>query len=255
MTQDINTLLLDYVQYLGDNSMILGQRLGEWCGHGPILEQDIALTNIALDLIGEARNYYQYASELSGGKYNEDYFPFLRKEREFRNVLLVELPNGNWGTTLMRQFMFDVFHYHYLRQLSNSTDPRLASIAQKSLKEATYHIRFSGEWVIRLGDGTEESNQKMQAALDDLYRYFGEFFIPSVIEKEMSALGISPDLEIVSKEAHSYFNRIIEEATLTLPPSDTYMQTGGKDGIHTENMGKILSEMQYMQRAYPDSEW
>lgn len=244
--------LKDFILMLADNSMILGQRLGEWCGHGPILEQDIALTNIALDIIGEARAYYQYLGEIEG-KYEDDY-PMLRNERQFKNVLLVEQPNGNWGDTMMRQFMFDCWHYHHLEHMTESSDERLMAIAKKSIKEANYHLSFSSDWVIRLGDGTSESHQKMQSALENFIPYFDEFFTPSVFESQCQNTKISPDLHTVKAKALAKFNNTIAQATLTLPEK-VFTKKGGKTGIHTEYLGFILTELQYMQRAYPGAEW
>lgn len=237
---------------LADNSMILGQRLGEWCGHGPILEQDIALTNIALDIIGEARNYYAYLAETEGKK--EDEYPMLRKEKEFRNVLVVETHNGNWGDTMMRQFMFDCWHYFHLEAMTKSNDERLASIAKKSIKEANYHLSFSSEWVIRLGDGTDESHEKMQNALEHLLPYFEEFFIPADYELQCQKNGLSPDLKIVKTKAMAKFNEVINQATLSIP-QNVFAKKGGKSGVHTEHLGFILTEMQYLQRAYPGATW
>lgn len=237
---------------MADNSMILGHRLGEWCGHGPVLEQDIALTNIALDIIGEARNYYAYLAELEGKK--EDDYPMLRNERLFKNVLLVEQSNGNWGDTMMRQLMFDCWHYFHLEQMTNSRDERLGAIAKKSIKEANYHLSFSSKWVIRLGDGTEESHQKMQNALDSLLPYFDEFFISSYFESYCYNEGISPDLNIVKTKANTKFNEVIDLATLSLP-QNIFTKKGGKSGIHSEHLGFILTEMQYLQRAYPGVTW
>lgn len=254
MTTTQKNELISYIMYPADNAMILGQRLGEWCGHGPVLEQDIALTNIALDLIGEARNFYQYAAELSGGGISEDYFPYQRDVRQFNNVLLVELPNGHWGDTLMRQFMFDCYHYFYLNSLKSSADERLAAIASKSFKEVSYHLKFSSEWIIRLGDGTEESHHKMQTSLDNLLPYFDELFIPTDLEKQMAEQGIAPEPEAIARDAHSKFESIITQSTLRLP-SDVFAHKGGKAGLHTEHMGYILAELQYMQKSYPGCEW
>ncbi len=242
----------DYILYLADNVMILGQRLGELCGHGPILEQDIAITNISLDLIGEARNYYQYLAEVEG-KHEDDY-PMNRDVRSFKNVILVERPNGHWGDTIMRQFMFDCFHYYLLDGLTTSADQRLSSIAKKSIKEANYHLSFSSEWVIRLGDGTDESHKKMQESLDDAMPYFEEMFVPADFELMSQAIGISPDLAFIRKAAYQKFEDTIHTATLTLPENKAF-QKGGKIGLHSEHLGYILADMQYMQRAYPNSVW
>ncbi len=245
-------LLKENILLFADNLMILGQRLGEWCGHGPVLEQDIAITNIALDLIGEARNYYQYLAEVEGKK--EDDYPMLRDVREFKNVLLVELPNGNWADTIIRQFMFDCYHHFLLAGMTESVDQRLAAIAKKSIKESAYHLSFSAEWVIRLGDGTEESHQKMQKSLDHLISYFDELFIPEDYELYCIHERICPDLKKVKSEATSKFISTLEEATLKIP-SKYFSQKGGKSGIHTEHLGFILTELQYLQRAYPGVTW
>ncbi|MEP2026444.1 MAG: 1,2-phenylacetyl-CoA epoxidase subunit PaaC [Reichenbachiella sp.] len=244
----------NYVLRLADNCLILGQRLAEWCGHGPVLEQDIALTNISLDLIGQARNYYQYASELTGGAKSEDDVAFLRNDREYQNLLLVEQPNKDFAYTIIRQYLFDVFHFHLLNELASSKDEKIASIAQKSIKEVTYHKRWSGQWVLRLGDGTEESNQKMQDALDHFWSYAFESIVKDDLDKQMASEGIGADLDkiapIVRKEIESH----LREATLKIPES-TWNQTGGKTGMHSEHLGYLLAEMQHLQRAYPGAEW
>ncbi len=237
---------------LADNSMILGQRLGELCGHGPVLEQDIAITNISLDLIGEARNYYQYLAEVEHKQ--EDDYPMLRSEREFRNVLLVEQKNGHWGDTLMRQFMYDCYHYFMLEGLTRSKDERLVAIARKSIKEASYHLTFSSEWVIRLGDGTEVSHQKIQNSLTLFMPYFDEMFIASEDEKYAMQQSICPDLDIVAQNAKEKFTETIERATLSIPDVH-YPRKGGKSGLHTENLGFVLTELQYLQRAHPGAQW
>lgn len=244
--------LRDYILMMADNVMILGQRLGEWCGHGPVLEQDIAITNIALDLIGEARNYYQYLGETEGKK--EDEYPMKRDVRAFKNILLTEVPNGHWGDTIMRQCMFDCYHYYLLEGMTTSKNERLAAIAKKSIKEATYHLAFSGEWVIRLGDGTEESHQKMQQSLDDLMPYFNEMFIPESYEIWCHEQNIAPSPEVVRSSANEKFNAILTQATLQMPEK-YYSKKGGKSGLHTENLGFILADMQYLQRSYPGVDW
>lgn len=246
--------LKNYVLQLADNVMILGQRNAEWCGHGPVLEQDIAITNISLDLIGEARNYYQYVAEIDGGDAHEDDYPFKRDVREWRNALLVEQPNGHWGHTMMRQFLFDCYHYAYLEALLESSDERLQEIAQKSIKEARYHIRFSSEWIVRLGDGTDESHGKMQEALDDRIMFFDELFTPSEVESKLAEQGIAPDLEKIKASAKDTLEQICAKATLELPER-IYPQLGGKTGMHSEYLGYILSDLQYMQKSYPNCEW
>lgn len=247
-------LRIAYVLQLADNVMILGQQLGELCGHGPVLEQDIALTNISLDLIGEARILYQYAAEIEGNGKTEDDYPYKRDVLDWKNLLLVEQPNGHFGHTIVRQFMFDCYHYYHLKEMTNSTDERLAEIGRKTLKEATYHLKYSSEWMIRLGDGTTESHQKMQEALTDRIRFFDEAFIPSNIEKDPNLSGIATDVEKIKSFAWDKFKSVCEEATLAIPEVE-FPQKGGKNGQHTEHLGYILSDLQFLQRAYPDSNW
>ncbi len=240
---------------LGDNCLILAQRLAEWCGHGPVLEQDIALTNLALDLLGQAQLYLAYAAELEGMDRTEDDLAFLRDTPDYRNLLLVEQPNQDWAFTMARQFFFDVFHFYYCTQLCKSSDERLAVIAEKAIKEVTYHLRFSSEWVIRLGDGTAESHQKMQTAIDELWMYSGESCMPVPFELEATALGIAPDLTHIAAQWQQKVTEVLQEATLIIPAAGTWMQKGGKEGVHTEHLGFILAEMQYLQRAYPGNKW
>jgi ring-1,2-phenylacetyl-CoA epoxidase subunit PaaC len=249
-----NEALFKYVTRIGDNSLILGQRLSEWCGHGPILEEDIALTNTALDLIGQATSLLKYAGELEGKGRNEDQLAFLRYEHEYLNCLLVELPNTDYAYTLARQFLFDHFNYLMYQELLDSQDKQLAAIAEKSLKEVTYHRRRSSEWMIRLGDGTQESHERIQFALDDIWEYSGEFFEADEVDQMMLDAGIGVNLAKIKAEWHKNVAEVLEAATLT-KPQDDFMQLGGKNGIHTEYMGFILAEMQYMQRAYPNCEW
>ena len=246
--------LLKYVLQLADNALILGQRLGEICGHGPILEQDIAITNISLDLIGEARVLYQYAAEIEGNGKTEDDYPYKRDVRDWQNILLVEQPNGHFGYTIMRQFMFDCYHYYHLKAMTDSSDERLAQIAAKTIKEATYHLRYSSEWVIRLGDGTEESHDKMQEALNDRIRFFDEAFIPSKIENDKSLNGVAVDCTKIKDLAWAKFTEVCQIANLEIPEVK-FPQKGGKDGLHSEHFGFILSELQFIQKSYPDSKW
>lgn len=246
--------LIDYTIHLADSTLILSQRNSEWCGHGPVLEQDIAITNISLDLIGQARNFYQYAAQLVGNGCDEDKLAYLRCEREFSNCLLVELPKGDWAQTILRQFFFSTYQFYLYTDLQNSKDTQLAAIAEKSLKEVTYHLRWSSEWVIRLGDGTGESHQRMLTAIDTLWSYTGELFQPVAYETTAFKNGIAADLNLIKPEWDEKINEIFTEATLPLPEK-TFYHTGGKEGKHTEHLGYILAEMQYMQRAYPNSEW
>ena len=249
-----NNVKLSYVLHLADNVLILGQRLGEWCGHGPVLEQDIAITNIALDLIGQARSYYQYAAELEGQGRDEDDLAYLRGEMEFKNCLLLETENRDWGYTIVRQFLWDTHHYELLRALSESTDDRLKAIALKSIKEVTYHRRYSSEWMIRLGDGTELSHQKMQTALDDLWMYAGELTDPAPYEIAAAATGFGVDPSILKTAYHERIDFVLKEATLT-KPDNNWHQSGGKTGRHTEKMGYLLAEMQSLKRAHPQAKW
>jgi ring-1,2-phenylacetyl-CoA epoxidase subunit PaaC len=245
---------IDYTLHLADTTLILAQRNSEWCGHGPILEQDIANTNIALDLLGQARNFYQYAAQLKADSSTEDSLAYLRTEREFKNLLLVEQPNGDWGQTTLRQFLFSQFQYLLYQQLQNSTDSLLAAIAAKAIKEVAYHLRWSSEWVIRLGDGTEESHERMLKAIEELWSYTGEMFEPAPYEVVMAEANIGVNVAALKEPWLQSVMEVFTEATLPVP-AKTFMHTGGKTGIHTEQLGYILSELQYMQRTYPGCEW
>lgn len=246
--------LFEYVTRIADNALILGHRVSEWCGHGPSLETDIGLTNIALDLVGHARVLLQYAAKLEGKGRSDDDLAFLRDIREFKNVLLVERPNGNFADTIARQFLFDTFNYHFFAALCNSKDENLVAIAEKSIKELSYHYRYSAEWVIRLGDGTEESHAKMQEALVDIWDYAGELFEADEVDQAMLEAGIGVDLKAIKVLWDERVDAILKEATL-VRPTDGWIQKGGKQGKHSEQMGFILAEMQWMQRAYPNMEW
>jgi ring-1,2-phenylacetyl-CoA epoxidase subunit PaaC len=244
----MNSTIIDYSLHLADNALILAQRNAEWCGHGPVLEQDIAITNISLDLIGQSRNFYQYAATLLNDGSTEDTLAYLRDVREYKNCLLTELPSGDWGQTILRQFFFSVYQYLLYEQLQNSADEQLTAIATKSLKEVTYHVRWSSEWVIRLGDGTEESHQRMLNAVNELYGYTGEMFIPADYEKEFF------DLFSLKQKWEEKVKVIFEEATIPFP-NNVFQHTGGKNGVHSEQLGFILADLQFMQRAYPGCEW
>ncbi len=250
----MNTDLYQYILGIADNSLILGQRMGELCGHGPSLETDIACTNISLDLFGQVRSYYQYAAKIANDGRSEDDIAMLRKEREYKNVLLVEQPNTNFAYTIGRQFLFDLFHYEFLQKLQKSTDLTLAAIAKKSSKEVSYHLRFSTDWVKRLGDGTDESHQKMQEAIDELWAYTDELFHQTNHDKLMFEQGVGVDLESLKKPYFQQLTELLEEATLKVPELQ-WFQKGGKQGIHTEHLGYLLSDLQYMQRTYPNMEW
>jgi ring-1,2-phenylacetyl-CoA epoxidase subunit PaaC len=242
-----------FVLHLADNALILGHRNSEWCGHGPVLEQDIAITNISLDLIGQARNFYQYAASLIGNDCTEDTLAYLRDIPEFRNCLLVEQPKGDWAITILRQFFFSTYQFYLYQQLQQGKDEQLAAIAVKSLKEVTYHLRWSSEWVIRLGDGTDESHQRMLIAIENLWPYTEELFIPADYELQMSI-----DFIKIKAAWHQKVKSVFDEAAL-IPPSGgggaAFIHTGGKEGKHTDNLKEILTDLQFMQRTYPNSEW
>ncbi len=249
-----NENLYNYILGIADNSLILGQRLGELCGHGPSLETDIACTNMSLDLLGQVRSYYQYAAKIAGDGRTEDDIAMLRKEREYFNVLLVEQPNTDFGYTMARQFLFDVYHFLMLTELEKSTDLNLSAIAKKSIKEVSYHKRFSSDWIKRLGDGTEESHNRVQTAINDLWTYTDELFHQTEADKAMVAEGVGVDVTKLKDAYYEEVNAVLEEATLSVPESK-YFQKGGKQGIHTEHMGYLLADLQYMQRTYPNMEW
>jgi ring-1,2-phenylacetyl-CoA epoxidase subunit PaaC len=263
----LNNPIIDYTLHLADNALIIAQRNSEWCGHGPILEQDIAITNISLDLIGQARSLYQYAAELmnvstgggSEGVATEDTLAYFRDSRQFKNCLLTEQPNGDWAQTILRQFFFSTYQFLLYQRLQQSTDATLAAIAEKSLKEVTYHVRWSSEWVIRLGDGTEESHVRILQAMDELWMFTGELFTPVAYETAAVKEGVAVDVSALKDEWLQKVSEIFAEATLPSPLEQEqgvkWMQTGGKEGLHTEHLGYILAEMQFMQRAYPGCEW
>lgn len=253
--------LLDYVLRLADSDLILAQRLGEWVGHGPVLEEDIALTNVGLDLLGQARLWFAYASEVegrevgsSGAGRSEDEFAFMRDGGGFRNLLLAEQPNGNYADTTARQFYFDVWHELLLRNLAVSRDPRIAEIAAKALKEVMYHAERSADWVIRLGDGTELSHTRMQSAIDDLWMYTGEMFAADDTELALAAEGVAADVSALLPAWRDRVAAVLDLATLTMP-SAAWMQRGGKQGVHSEHLGHLLAEMQSLHRAHPGVQW
>lgn len=245
-----NNLFHSYLLHLADSALILAQRNGEWCGHGPVLEQDIAITNITLDLVGQARNFYQYAAqkinEETGAAENEDTLAYHRGERDFKNLLLCELPKGDWAHTILRQFLFSCFQQLQYEQLLTAGDEQLKAIAEKSLKEIHYHVKWSSEWVIRLGDGTDESHQRMLSAIAEIWPYSGEMFINADYELF--------DVASLQNKWHQMVQAVMDEATLPLPEK-VFMYSGGKLGMHTEHMGYILAEMQSLQRTYPNAEW
>jgi ring-1,2-phenylacetyl-CoA epoxidase subunit PaaC len=245
--------LLTYTLRIADSSLILGQRMSEWCSKSPTLEEDIAMSNISLDLFGQANGFYEYAAQLDGSK-SADKLAFRRNEREFFNHQLAEQENGNFGTTTVRNFLHDVFNFLFYTQLASAKDETLAALAAKSLKEVKYHLRHSSNWLIRLGDGTKESNTKAQEALELLWQYTAELFEMDEIDTELLNLGIAVDNKTLRIEWDSLVNKTLKKAKLSRP-EDAYMATGGKKGLHTEHLGFILAEMQYLQRAYPDAKW
>ncbi len=246
--------LVEFLTRMGDNTLVLGHRLSEWCGHGPALEEDIGVANIALDLIGQTQFWLGLAGEVEGRGRKADDLAFLRDVWEFRNVLLVELPNGDYGHTLMRQFLFDAWHVEALRALAASTEARVAGIAAKAVKEAHYHLEKSADLVVRLGDGTEESRRRMQAALDVLWPYAGELFLSDAVDAVLAEAGIAPDPASLRAAWDATVRPILAEATLRVPDG-TFAHKGGRRGIHTEHLGRMLAEMQFLQRAYPGATW
>ncbi len=247
--------LFQFLLRLGDNTLILGHRISEWCGHAPVLEEDIALANTALDMIGQTQLWLGLAGEVEGKGRSADDLAFLRDAWDFRNVLLCELPNGDFGQTMMRQFLFDAWNVTMLGRLKASSDQRIADIAEKAAKEAAYHVERSGDTVVGLGDGTEESHARMQAALDYLWPYVGEMFESDAVDAAMVEAGIAPDPASLRDEWDALVGRVLAEATLTIPGS-TYAHKGGRTGyMHTEHLGHLLSTMQWLQRAYPGAKW
>ena len=245
----------EYLLRLADNALVLSQRLSEWCGKGPALEEDMALTNVALDLIGQARFWFSYAGEIEGAGRDEDQLAFVRDAHDFHNILLVEQPNGSYADTLARQFYFDTWHFLLLQKLVASSDQRIAAIAEKSLKEVSYHVRRSGDLIVRLGDGTAQSHAMVQTAVNELWMYTGEMFQGDALDQAMAAQGIAPDLASLRETWINHVQEIFEEATLIVPPLDAWMQKGGKQGVHGEHLGYLLAEMQFLQRAYPAATW
>ena len=249
--------LFEYLQRLGDDRLILGHRLSEWCGHGPILEEDIALANVALDLLGQATILLRMAGEVEGQGRDEDALAYFREAVDFRNCQLVELPKGDFGFTIARQFLFDVHDVVVLEALTKSSNAELAAIAAKSLKEARYHVRHSGEWMIKLGDGTDESHRRVQTALDYLWRFTAELFAPDDVDAELVQAGIAPDLAALKPTWESLVREVLDRATLTVPndvprPPRT---RGGRTGAHTEHLGHLLAEMQIVARSHPGATW
>jgi len=253
-TTKTDNALFEFALRMGDNDIVLAQRVGAWCGHAPILEEDIALANVALDLIGQTKLWLGFAGDLEGKGRSADDLAFLRDARAFRNALLVEQPNCDYAHTLTRQFLFDAWHFPMLQALKSSSDKRIADIAEKAEKEARYHLERSEDLVIRLGDGSEESHARMQAALDDLYPFAGELVTPDAIDDDLAARKIAPAFSEIGERYLAYLKSTLEEATLKAP-FDAAVRKGGKQGMHSEELGYLLAEMQFLQRAYPGAKW
>ena len=251
---DLKAATLEYTLRLADDSLILGHRLTEWTSHGPFLEEDIAMSNVALDYLGRARMYYGYASELSDDGKTEDDFAFLRDEREFRNLLINELPRGDFAFSTVRQLFIDVFNSLYLPMLMQSKDETLAAIAAKGIKETKYHMRRSRDWTLRLGDGTEESHQRMQKAIDSLWGYTHELFELDELEQQLAEQGVGVDSTKLRTEWLAGIEDVLSKATLSRPEDDWAVK-GGRTGYHTENLGHLLTEMQFLHRSNPGCEW
>jgi ring-1,2-phenylacetyl-CoA epoxidase subunit PaaC len=263
----MNNHLINYTLHLADNALILGHRNSEWCGYGPVLEQDIAITNISLDLIGQARNFYQYAALLInaqkapsppgegvGGEVTEDTLAYFRDSPDFKSILLVEQPKGDWAQTILRQFLFSAFQKILFEKLEESKDNQVAAIVVKALKEITYHLRWSSEWVIRLGDGTDESHTRMVKANDELWGYTGEMFLPASYELQMLNNGTGTDVIPLKEPWMQKVNEVFSEAGLTIPATSS-IHVGGKEGKHSKQLDLILKELQSVARAYPTATW
>jgi ring-1,2-phenylacetyl-CoA epoxidase subunit PaaC len=244
----------DYLVRLGDDRLVLGHRLSEWCGHGPILEEDIALANIALDLIGQANLFLEQAGKVEGKGRDQDALAYFREAVDYRNLLMVELPKGDFGFTITRQFFFSVFNYLQMDAVQKSSSQDVAGIAAKAVKEAKYHVRHSAEWMVRLGDGTADSHGRMQNAVDELWRYTGEMFIADDVDRAAAASGLGVGPSTLESAWRSHVDDVLKRATLTVPETK-YMQRGGREGKHTEHLGHMLGDMQIVARSYPDGKW
>ncbi|MDZ7717167.1 MAG: 1,2-phenylacetyl-CoA epoxidase subunit PaaC [Balneolaceae bacterium] len=245
----------EYLVRLADDRLILGHRLSEWCGHGPILEEDIALANVALDNIGHAASLYEYAAEVEGKDRHRDDIVYFRNDPEYKNLKIVELPKGDFGFTIARQFLFSAFSFFLYQGLAKTEDKQFQGMAEKHLKEIKYHLRHSREWVLRLGDGTDESHQRMQEAFDEIWTFTGELFYMDEVDELLIDKGLGVDTSIFKENWKNLVTDVIEEATLTVPDFDQFMQSGGRKGLHTEHLGHLLAEMQHLRRSYPDAEW
>lgn len=260
MSTDTRTLtkqeaLFEYLVRLADDRLILGHRLSEWCGHGPILEEDIALANIALDYIGHAAALYEYAVEVEDEGRHRDDLVYFRNDPEYTNLKITELPKGDFGFTIARQFLFSAFSYFLYENLSEVEDEQFAGMIQKHFKEVKYHLRHSREWVLRLGDGTDESHQRMQNAFDELWTYTGELFYQDKIDELLQDEGLATDTNSFKADWKQLVVDTLDEATLEIPDFDQFMAEGGRKGMHTEHLGHLLAEMQHLRRSYPDANW
>lgn len=260
MNTDTDTLtkqkaFFEYLLRLADDRLILGHRLSEWCGHGPILEEDIALANVALDNIGHAAALYEYAAEIEGESRHRDDIVYFRNDPEYTNIKMVELPKGDYGFTIARQFLFSSFSYFLYERLKEADDEQFRGMIDKHLKEIKYHLRHSREWVLRLGDGTDESHERIQNAFDELWTYTGEFFYMDEIDELMIKEGLGTDTSAFKEEWKNLVTETLEEATLEVPDFEQFMQSGGRKGLHTEHLGHLLAEMQHLRRSYPDATW
>jgi len=251
---NVKEATVEYLFRLGDSSLIIGHRLSEWCGHGPILEEDIAMTNIALDFVGNATAILTYAAQLEGKGRTEDDLAFMRNEREFRNLLLTEQPNGDFAQTIARQFLFDTYMFYLYEELKSSKDETLRALAVKAHKEITYHLRHTTEWMYRLGDGTAESHERLQQAIDSLWMFTSDLFDMDEVDQFLIKEDIAPDLSIVKGKWEEHVKKVLAEATLKLPATNV-KQKGSREGRHTEHLGFLLAEMQYVHRAYPGVKW
>lgn len=252
---DKDQQFIDYLLRLADDRLILGQRLSEWCGHGPMLEEDLAMANIALDLIGHSSALYAYAAEIEGKGHDEDHFAYFRDDPEFTNLQICELPNGDFAFTIARQFLFSSFYYFVYEALKDSEDEQFRGMINKHLKEVKYHLRHSREWVMRLGDGTEESKERIQQAFDDLWMYTGEMFHMDETDEAVIASGNGADLNAFKGKWKELVESTLNEATLEVPDWGQFMISGSRDGMHTEHLGHMLAQMQFLRRSHPDAEW
>jgi ring-1,2-phenylacetyl-CoA epoxidase subunit PaaC len=252
---DRNTALFEYCVRLGDTSLILGQRLSEWCGHGPILEEDIAISNIALDYIGQSRIIYSYAGQIEGKGRSEDDLAYLRDARQFRNLLITEQPNGDFACTMARQYLMSVYLFHLYSSLTSSNDESIRAFAQKSIKEVAYHLRHSADWMLRLGDGTEESHQRLQDAVNKLWYFVDDLFDADEVDADLLSVGIAADMTKIRASWEQDVKVLFAEATIQIPSVNNFTRVGSRKGNHTEHLGYILAEMQFLPRAYPGAKW